>query len=494
MGNKTLKVPMTLFAQNRRRLVEALKKDTGLLPNSVVLLQGGGDQGRCEGDSSDVGPVFRQESYFHWAFGVLEPDHYGAIDVNTGRSILFIPRLPEDYATVMGHIATLEEVKQSYQVDLVYYVDEIPQRLRELQAKPNLLLLSGTNSDSGKNTRTAAFDGISQFHSNQTVLHPVISELRVIKTEMELEVLRYVSKVSSAAHMHVMRQIKAGKITREYQAEAEFMNYSYSNGGCRHVSYTCICGAGSSGAVLHYGHAGAPNDQAVQTTDMVLFDMGAEYFCFCSDITCSYPVSGKFNDKQKVIYNAVWRATKAVLTSAKAGVAWPDMHLLANREVLLSLLEAGILKGDIDEMMAVNLAGRVFQPHGLGHFMGMDVHDVGGYLEGHPDRRQGPGLRNLRTARVLQANMVLTVEPGCYFIDHLLDRAFADPELNRFLVADRINEYRGFGGVRIEDDVIVTENGMEVMSVVPRTVEDIEACMAGTGEISMKDGGYNYQK
>ena len=113
-------------------------------------------------------------------------------------------------------------------------------------------------------------------------------------------------------------------------------------------------------------------------------------------------MSGKFTDKQKVVYNAVWRATKAVLTSAKPGVAWPDMHLLANREVLLSLLEAGILKGDINEMMAVNLAGRVFQPHGLGHFMGMDVHDVGGYLEGHPDRRQGPGLRNLRTARVLQ--------------------------------------------------------------------------------------------
>ena len=133
---------------------------------------------------------------------------------------------------------------------------------------------------------------------------------------------------------------------------------------------------------------------------MVLYSDFQKEFCFYS----SYPVSGKFTDKQKVIYNAVWNATKAVLNTAKPGVSWPDMHILANRVVLTDLLAAGLLQGDIDEMMAVNLAGRVFQPHGLGHFMGMDVHDVGGYLEGHPDRRQGPGLRNLRTARVLQVH------------------------------------------------------------------------------------------
>ena len=115
--------------------------------------------------------------------------------------------------------------------------------------------------------------------------------------------------------------------------------------GCRHVSYTCICGSGRSGAVLHYGHAGAPNDQLVKSDHMVLFDMGAEYFCFCSDITCSYPVTGKFTEKQKIIYNAVWRATKAVLAAAKPGVSWLDMHLLANREMLTSLLESGILQG-----------------------------------------------------------------------------------------------------------------------------------------------------
>ena len=206
--------------------------------------------------------------------------------------------------------------------------------------------------------------------------------------------------------MHVMRNLKPGM--REYQAEAMFMNYAYNHGGCRHVSYTCICGAGRSGAVLHYGHAGAPNDQLVNSTDTVLFDMGAEYYCFCSDITCSYPVSGTFSDKQKIIYNAVWRATKAVLKAAKPGVSWPDMHRLANRECLLDLIDAGLLQGDIEEMMAANLGG-VFQPHGLGHFMGNDVHDVGGYLEGHPERGQGQGLRNLRTARVLKVILLFMI-------------------------------------------------------------------------------------
>ena len=203
MGNKTHKVPMALFAQNRTRLAQALKQHQNLPENSVVLLQGGGDQGRCEGDSSDVGPVFRQESFFHWAFGVLEPDYYGAIDVATGRSVLFMPRLPMEYTIFMGHIPSIEEVKGAYQVDEVCYVDEMPQRLKAIHADSTLLLLNGVNSDSGKTTRIAAFDGMSQFRTNDSVLHPVISELRVIKTEMELEALRYVARISSAAHVRM---------------------------------------------------------------------------------------------------------------------------------------------------------------------------------------------------------------------------------------------------------------------------------------------------
>lgn len=479
LGLQTCEVPMKLFDENRKRLAAALRDNPSTPQDSVVLLQAGGEQGVCEGDSSDVGPVFRQESFFHWAFGVLEPDYYGAVEVATGRSILFLPKLPQEYAIWMGAIKSTKDIKTMYGVDEVYYLEDMKKFLSTMikGGKPMLLTLQGVNSDSGKTTRTAAFDGISEFQTDSKVLHPVISELRVVKTEEELKVLRYVAKVSSDAHMQVMRHIKPGM--KEYQCESKFLHEVYHNGGCRNVSYTCICGTGRSGSVLHYGHANAPNDQTVKDGDIVLFDMGAEYYCFCSDITCSYPANGKFTEKQKVIYNAVLRASRAVLDALKPGVCWVAMHKLANRITLEDLVKAGILKGDVDEMMKVNLAGRVFQPHGLGHFMGLDVHDVGGYLEGHPPRQEGLGLKNLRTARSLKQNMVVTVEPGCYFIDHVLDSALKDPEIGKFFVPEKIAEFRGFGGVRIEDDVIITKDGCEITSIVPRTVEEIEMWMAG---------------
>lgn len=272
-----------------------------------------------------------------------------------------------------------------------------------------------------------------------------------------------------------MKSVRLGM--KEYQCEAMFLKYAYYNGGCRHASYTCICGSGNNGSVLHYGHSGAPNDKTIRDGDMCLFDMGAEYYCTTSDITCSYPANGKFTEDQKIVYNAVWAAVQAVMNVLKPGVSWVDMHLLANRASLESLKKSGVLKGDVDEMMKENLGG-IFQPHGLGHFMGNDVHDVGGYLQGQPERPVGLGLKSLRTARVLQAGMVLTVEPGCYFIDHLLDQALNDPKLSQFLVSDAIARLRGFGGVRIEEDVLITSTGCELLSKVPRTVEDIETTMA----------------
>lgn len=147
-----------------------------------------------------------------------------------------------------------------------------------------------------------------------------------------------------------------------------------------------------------------------------LFDMGGNYAGYAADITCSFPANGKFTADQKIIYNAVLAARDAVIAAIKPGVSWSDMHLLANRVMLQAMKDADLLQGDIEDMIKAGI-NAVFQPHGLGHFLGLDVHDVGGYLSAHPARSSAPGLSKLRTARILQAGMVLTVEPGCYFIE-----------------------------------------------------------------------------
>uniref|UniRef100_A0A3B3Q7E3 Peptidase D n=1 Tax=Paramormyrops kingsleyae TaxID=1676925 RepID=A0A3B3Q7E3_9TELE len=265
-----------------------------------------------------------------------------------------------------------------------------------------------------------------------------------------------------------------------------FQHYCYTHGGMRHTSYACICGTGENSSILHYGHAGAPNNKAIADGDMCLFDMGGEYYCYSSDITCSFPANGKFTDDQKAIYEAVLKSSRAALAAIKPGVLWPDMHRLTDRVQLEELVKIGILKGSVDDMLKAHM-GAVFMPHGLGHLMGIDVHDVGGYPEGVV-RIDEPGLKSLRMGRAVLERMVLTVEPGIYFIDHLLDQALASPAQQCFIDRDVLARFRGFGGVRIEDNIAVTAGGVELLTCVPRTVQEIEEFMA-TGSDTSKSGG-----
>ncbi|CAH1963456.1 unnamed protein product [Acanthoscelides obtectus] len=460
MGPHTYKVPLSLFQENRERLVNALKEKC---ESSVVLLQGGDEVPFYDTDITYN--EFRQESYFMWSFGVTDAGCYGAIDVKTGESYVFFPRYPEEYAVWMGPLHELEHLKKKYAVDHTFYVDQLNEVLQNLK-RDKLLTLKGKNTDSGLVAKEAHFKGIEKFNVDNEILFPVIANLRVYKTPNEISVIKYVVEVSSAAHRHVMKVAKPGWF--EYQCEAEFLAHSYKNGGCRHVSYTCICGSGQNGAILHYGHGGRPNDKQIKDGDLCLFDMGGNYFGYAADITVTFPINGKFTPDQKFIYEAVLAANLAVQKTAKPGVSWTDMHLLAYRTLLEKLKDGGLLRGSIDDMMDADL-GAVFQPHGLGHLMGLDVHDVGGYLEGFPERSSRPGLKSLRTARLLDENMVLTIEPGCYFIDPLLDKALNDPKQSQFLVPDAIKRFRGFGGVRIEDDVLITKEGVVNLTKVPRT-------------------------
>ena len=341
MGAGTHVVPLAeLHAGVRARLVARARAaglvDAAAAGGAVAVLEGGPQVTRY---SSDTDVLFRQESYVQYLFGVREADCYGAVDLATGRATLFIPRLPEAYAVWMGRILPPDHFRAAYGVDAVHYVDEIAAVLAATGAT-TLYLLEGRNTDSGLVHPPAQFAGRDGFRVDTTRLHAVLSECRVTKTPLELDVLRYVNRVSSRAHVKVMQACRPGM--REYDLEAVFLYEVYRHGGCRHASYTCICGAGDHGATLHYGHAGAPNDGTLGPTDMCLMDMGAEYHCYASDITCSFPASGRFSDDQRAIYSTVLAAQRAVFAAMKPGVPWADMHRLAGTLDLMLNLRGGL--------------------------------------------------------------------------------------------------------------------------------------------------------
>jgi Xaa-Pro dipeptidase len=471
MGGETFRVPMSMHAAARQRLSERLRKRS-VTGESIVLVQGGASRMKYDTDREFL---FEQESFFQYLFGVKEPGFFGVIQVGSGRSVLFIPRLPEEYAVWMGRIHPPEHFRGEYEVDEVRYVDELPAALNAMNPDV-LLLLQGRNTDSNLMAAPAQFPGIDRFKTDLTLLHPEIIECRVFKSQEEIELLRWINGIASDAHVQVMGACKPGLY--EYQLEAIFLREIYTRGGCRFTAYTSICGCGPNSAILHYGHQGAPNNRMLSDGDMFLNDSGAQYHGYASDITCSYPVNGRFSSKQRDIYEAVHAANRAVQRAMKPGISWPDMHRLAERVIAERLRDIGILKGSMDELLSQHIPA-LFMPHGLGHFMGLDVHDPGGYPEGIT-RIDEPGIRSLRCGRKLEAGMVITVEPGIYFIDSVLEPAVNNSAISHLLSLDILEQFRSFGGVRIEDDVLVTPNGAENFTRVPREVQEIENVMSET--------------
>jgi Xaa-Pro aminopeptidase len=269
---------------------------------------------------------------------------------------------------------------------------------------------------------------------------PLAHEMRLFKSEEEIAVMRRAGEITALAHRRAMEKCRPGMF--EYQLEGE-IHHEFTRHGARYPSYNTIVGGGDNGCILHY----TENESELSDGDLVLIDAGCEYKGYAGDITRTFPVNGKFTPAQRAIYDIVLESLDTALTLYRPGTSMQEVTGDVVRIMIRGLVKLGILKGDVDTLITEN-AHRKFFMHGLSHWLGLDVHDVGDY---RTDR-----------SRVLEPGMVLTVEPGLYIA----------PD------ADVPAEYRGIG-IRIEDDIVITENGNENLTAsVVKKADDIEALMA----------------
>jgi Xaa-Pro aminopeptidase len=353
-----------------------------------------------------------------------------------------------------------DAAKLQFAADEARTIDQFAQVLSEYLAKvENVYYKSGRNSEFDQLFHSEWLKIPRTLHNPDLILH----EMRMIKSAQEIELIRYAAAISAEAHCQAMRVCKPG--LAEYQVQAE-LERVFLNMGARSPAYGSIVAGGSNAVILHY----VENNATLQDGDLLLIDAASEYRGYASDITRTFPVNGKFSKPQREIYDLTLRAQLAALAVAKPGVTLAELHEAASKTLRRGLIELGVLQSEMESAEAETEAlekaknkDREDQPlvlkdvfmHGTSHWLGLDVHDVG-----------TSGTRStLAKTLPMQPGMVFTVEPGLYF----------DPDDKRLP-----EKYRGIG-VRIEDDVVITGVGHEVLtSGVPKVAEEIERLVGVT--------------
>lgn len=425
--------------------------------NGVVFIQGAEIMYRYD---TDYEFPFRQESNFWYLTGVNEAECSLVLDLKKEEYHLFVPERDAQYAVWHGYVKTKEQYQEEYQPDHLHYRNDILKVLNELKPE-TVYCIDDEQAEFVEDLNRG-------FNVETEALVDALTYCRVLKTDWELDQLREACRVNDLAYLEVMRSIKPGMY--EYEMKAIFNKVQIEN-GLMQDAYNGIFASGVNASILHY----VVNNSKIKDGDLFLMDSGFECNGYASDYTRTFPANGKYTDIQKGIYNSVLAGMDKVLDSIKPGVKMEDLHLLAARTMMEGLKDMGVVKGNVDDMMEENIFA-LFFPHGLGHFLGLDTHDVGGYPKG-VDRIERPGIKFLRARRELLPGMVVTIEPGIYFVPAVLEPAIADPEKKQFLNTEKVESLLGFGGVRIEDDIIVTEDGMENMTNVPKEVGEIEDLM-----------------
>lgn len=400
----------------------------------------------------DVHYPFRQDSDFYYLTGFTEADALAVFipGRKQGEYVLFCQEYDEKRALWEGAHAGLEGATGHYAADDSFPITDLDDILPGmLENKSKVFYPLGKDNELDHkllewigHIRKQSRTGVSAPGELVSLEH-LLHEMRLFKSREELRLMRKAADISAQAHVRAMRQCRPGLY--EYQIEAELL-HEFNSHGLRAVAYPSIVATGANACVLHY----TENRHKLQNGDLLLIDAGVECEHYAADITRTFPVSGKFSEPQKLLYQLVLDAQTAALTEIRPGVPWNQAHDASVHTLTQGLLELGLLTGELDTLIQ-NETYKQFYMHRIGHWLGMDVHDVGDY-------------RLAGEWRPLQPGMVLTVEPGLYVP--------ANCE-----TVD--SQWRGIG-IRIEDDVLVTPQGHEILTYgVPKTIADIEALMRG---------------
>ncbi|MCZ6802592.1 MAG: Xaa-Pro aminopeptidase [Proteobacteria bacterium] len=434
MDNKELQ-------RRRKRLMDMIGSDSiAILPTASVYIR-----------NRDVEFPFRPDSDFYYLTAYPEPEAVAVLipDRAEGEYILFCRESDEEMETWHGHRAGLEGAHEIYAVDDAFPIEDMDDILPGLiEGHDRIFYNMGTDQNFDQRVlgwvnriRDKSGTGVvapDEFISLNHFLH----DMRLYKSRYEIKLMRQAARISAGAHKRAMQSCKPGM--HEYQVEAELI-HEFMRCGARAAAYPSIVGSGANACILHY----TENQDQISDGDLLLVDAGAEYRGYASDITRTFPASGKFSTVQRQAYDLVLAAQLAAIEQIKPGNHWLDPHDAAVRVLTEGMVELGILKGDPEALIKDQDYTKYYM-HRTGHWIGMDVHDVGDYkVDGE--------------WRMLEPGMVMTVEPGLYL-----------PAGTRGLAKKWWNI-----GIRIEDDVLVTKEGYDILSKdAPKTTDEIEELMA----------------
>ncbi|MCJ8159977.1 Xaa-Pro aminopeptidase [Acinetobacter zhairhuonensis] len=431
------------FKERRDRLAEEMGPHSiAIIATSPVAIR-----------NRDADYKFRADSSFFYLTGFAEPEAVAVIEtyesLDEGYTYsLFCRERNREMEIWNGYRAGIDGAIDDYEADEAYAIDLLDEEIIEkLVNKQKLFYRIGHSSEFDvRVSKWIQQADAQQRRGNESPaqviqLDRILDEIRLFKTEQEIELMQIASNISAKAHTRAMQAVRAGMM--EYALEAE-LNYVFGQQGCV-PAYNSIVGGGPNACILHY----VENNQELKDGDLVLIDAACEYELYASDITRTFPVNGKFSPEQKALYEIVLKAQLAAIDAVQIGNSYKEPHNVAVRILVEGLLSLGIMQGDIEQIIETE-AYRQFYMHGTGHWLGMDVHDVGAY-------------KQAGEWRPYEGGMVVTIEPGLYIApdDETVDA-----------------KWRGIG-IRIEDDVVATANGPLVLTKdVVKSVEDIEALMA----------------